>query len=340
MRPPAPRGPISARVLRCLEEGTTLPASPSDATAMTRVQDPLGDDDFHLALWVLYELHFRGFDAVDPAREWDVGLLAHRAELEAVFEDALRCATRDAVADAHESTDDVVEQIRHLIAADDGPDVARYVHREATVAQFRELMMQRSVYTLKEADPSSFVLPRLDGPVKAALAELQYDEYGGGRPERLHATLFARALAGCGLDPTYGAYVDQAPGRTLAVNNAASYFGLHRRLRGAALGHLATFEATSSLPCRRVAAGIRRLELGDAVWDYFDEHVEADAVHEEVALRSICAVAVAAEPELRHDILFGSAACLLLESAAGTALLDSWRAGRSSLHESGERLPA
>ena len=154
-------------------------------------------------------------------------------------------------------------------------------------------MTQRSLYHLKESDPTAFVLPRLDGPAKAALAELLYDEYGGGRPDRLHATLFARALEGCGLDPAYGAYVDLTPGYTLAVNNAMSLFGLHRRLRGAALGHLAAFEATSSLPCRRIASGIRRLGLPDAVWDYFDEHVEADAVHEQVALRNICGTLVA-----------------------------------------------
>ena len=52
----------------------------------------------------------------------------------------------------------------------------------------------RSVYHLKEADPSAWVLPRLTGPAKAALAELLYDEYGGGRAERLHAGLFARGM--------------------------------------------------------------------------------------------------------------------------------------------------
>jgi hypothetical protein len=175
------------------------------------------------------------------------------------------------------------------------------------------------------------VLPRVDGPVKAALAELQYDEYGGGRPQRLHATLFAKALEGCDLDARYGAYLDVTPGHTLAVNNAMSLFGLHRRLRGASLGHLAAFEATSSLPCRRIAGGIRRLGLPDEVWEYFDEHVEADAVHEQVALRSICGGLLEAEPELREDVLTGAATCALLDAVVAERVLDAWRDGHTSL---------
>ena len=60
-------------------------------------------------------------------------------------------------------------------------------------------------------------------------------------------------------------------------------FGLHRRLRGAIAGHLAAFEMTSSLPNRTYGDGFRRLGFGGDVTGYFDEHVEADAVHEQIA---------------------------------------------------------
>ena len=55
-------------------------------------------------------------------------------------------------------------------------------------------MLHRSAYQLKEADPHSFALPRLWGPPKAAMVTIQADEYGGGRPERIHAQLFADAM--------------------------------------------------------------------------------------------------------------------------------------------------
>lgn len=288
------------------------------------VHDPLTDEDLHLALHVLYALHYRGFADVPDDREWDPHLLARRQELETVFERGLREATAEAVDATVAAEADVVAGIRALIDADDGPDVARFVQREATAEQVRDLLVQRSIFTLKESDPTSFVLPRVDGPVKVALAELQYDEYGGGRPDRLHSHLFARAMEAAGLDPTYGRYIDEATGTTLAVDNAMSMFALHRRLRAASLGHLATYEATSTMPCRRMAQGIERLGFDQAVWDYFDEHVEADAVHEEVALADICGRLVEQEPELHREALFGSAACLHLDAVAGRETLARW----------------
>jgi hypothetical protein len=158
-----------------------------------------------------------------------------------------------------------------------------------------------------------------------ALAELLYDEFGDGRPERLHPALFAASLAGAGLDDTYGAYVDDVSGTTLALNNTMSLFGLHRRLRGAAMGHLAAFEATSSVPSRKIAAGVRRVGLPEVVAAYFDEHVEADSVHEQLAVRTICGAMVAAEPALEPDVLFGVAACLLLDGLSAAELLGRWQ---------------
>jgi len=333
MRLPVERGPVSAAVVAALAEGTDA----DDRALVTLLDrrpedhDTVLDDDLQLALWVLYELHYRGFDGVDDAREWDPDLLRLRAALESRFELDLRTRTRADVVAASDAAAEVFEQVEALVERIDGPSLARFVQRAATHEQFLELMMARSLYHLKESDPTSFTLPRVDGPAKVALAELQYDEYGGGRPDRLHAGLFAEALRGCGLDASYGAYLDLTPAHTLAVNNAMSMFGLHRRLRGASLGHLGAFEMTSSLPCRRYAQGIRRLGLPEVVAEYYDEHVEADAVHEQVALRDICGRLVADEPALHEDVLFGAATCLRLEEVSATETLGHWRAGRSAL---------
>jgi hypothetical protein len=110
-----------------------------------------------------------------------------------------------------------------------------------------------------------------------------------------------------------------------------SLFGLQRRLRGAALGHLAAFEATSSLPCRRIAAGIERVGLPAATAAYFHEHVEADAVHEQVAVRDVCGGLVESEPALLPDVLFGVAGCLYIDALDGEHLLSHWRHETSEL---------
>src|SRR3954452_22122882 len=99
----------------------------------------------------------------------------------------------------------------------------------------------------------------------------------------MHSGLFAQAMEALGLDATVNRYVDRLPGATLATVNLMSLFGLHRRWRGAIVGHLAAFEMTSSVPNRRYANALRRLGFGPRATDFFDEHVEADAVHENLA---------------------------------------------------------
>ena len=112
-----------------------------------------------------------------------------------------------------------------------------------------------------------------------------------------------------------------------------SLFGLHRRLRGALVGHLAALEMTSSLPNRRYAAGLRRLGGDDAAARFYDEHVQADAVHEQRAANDRCGGFAAAFPTLTGDILYGAACALTLERLWAEQVMDRWQCGASSLLE-------
>lgn len=337
MKLPRPRGPLTAALCEALTGAAG--ASALSTLPCTDLGGTTSRGDRMLGLWMLYELHYRGFDDVPDEHEWDPDLLRLRRDLETDFESELRSLTAGLVLDATAAADDVVGQLE-LVVGHDGPSLTRHLHRAARVEEYREFLVQRSIYHLKESDPQAWTIPRLTGGAKVALAELQYDEFGGGVRANLHQQLFADALAGAGLDPAYGAYIDQAPDHVLAVNNAMSFFGLHRRLRGASMGHLAAFEMTSSLPCRRYAQGAQRLELGPAVIRYFDEHVEADAVHEQLAARSICGGLVAEEPALQRDVLLGAAACVLLEEASAQATLEAWQRGDTSLVEPEESAAA
>ena len=64
---------------------------------------------------------------------------------------------------------------------------------------------------------------------------------------------------------------------------------------------------------------------------FYDEHVEADSVHEEIAAWQLAGGLCAAEPELTRDVLFGARAVLALEGRWAGHLLDCWKTGRSSL---------
>ncbi|WP_426245066.1 iron-containing redox enzyme family protein [Nocardioides sp. LHG3406-4] len=308
---PKPRGELSAALFESLralpEAGMSVPASADSP------------EDAALSLWVLHELSYRGFDDVDDEAEWDPATLGVRRTLERDLEQRLRDRWP-----GHPGGGYSPDELLAYVAADDGPSLAAYVQKHATREQTLELMRQRSIYHLKEADPSAWVVPRLPVRAKAALAELQFDEYGDGDPNKLHAHLFARGLEAEGMRSEYGAYIDEATVEALEVNNAMSLLGLHRRLRGAAMGHLAAFEATSSVPSRKMAQGLSRLGFADALVGYYEEHVEADAVHEQLAARNICGSLVEDEPAQAAEVFFGAFVCLDLEGRFGRSMLDRW----------------
>ena len=323
---PAPRGEISDLVIGALSG----PPAPLPPLRVLAVADPLADEDLHLALYLCYELHYRGVPGADEAWEWEPSLLALRRRLERQFEDALCAAVPPLPAEV--APEEIDLALRGIAEADEGRSLSRHVEREATLEQVREFVVHRSAYQLKEADPHSWALPRLDGGPKAALVEIQADEYGGGRADRIHAELFAVAMEALGLDRRYGAYVENVPGVTLATVNLMSLFGLHRRHRGAIVGHLALFEMTSSVPNARYAAGLRRLGLGERATAFFDEHVEADAVHENVAAVDLAGGLARDEPALAGDVLWGARCLAALDRRWVDHVLDAWEAGVTSLH--------
>lgn len=327
------RGPLSDAVLRLLTGSADPQVLDTLASeVLERVPDVIRDDDVQLTLFALYASAYGAFAQLDPSMEWDLELTGVRSMLERALESALREEIPVPEVPAADA-DAVARALFALTAAAGGPSLARHVAKRASIEQVRELLVHRSVYTLREADPHSWAIPRLHGRAKAALVEIQADEYGGGRPDRMHAVMFAATMRGAGLDDTYGAYVDDLPALTLASHNLMSMFGLNRRLLGAIVGHLAAFEMTSSIPNRFYGDGFRRLGFGADVTDYFDEHVEADAVHEQIAGRDLAGRLAEDRPELIADLMFGAAACLAMDDWVADHLMTAWAEGRTSLRE-------
>lgn len=313
MLTPQPRGALSETVFAAMRTGETArlgEAPPQDSA-----------EDAQLTLWALYEQHYRGFDDVAGELEWDPQLIALRRGLERDFEATLRSRMPELP-----DPEGFEEAFFAFVAEHDGPSLAAHVHRKATEEQVHELLRHRTIYHLKEADHTTWVIPRLSDRVKAAVMELQFDEYGNGDPNRLHAQLFVRGLRESGLDATYGAYIDEAPLEILEENNAMSLFGLNRRLRAASLGFLAAFEATSSAPSRRMAQGLQRLGFPESMAEYYKEHVEADAVHEQLAVRTICGALLAEEPALHDDVYLGAFSAMDLADRYAERMLAQWAA--------------
>ena len=321
-RLPPPRGVLSAFVIDHL--GQDSHRLLDSIWPETRGAD---EDDLHLALYCCYEVHYRGFDSVCDEWEWHSGLLAFRATLEEEFLSRLI----DLVGPP-EAVQDVEEELLYLLRYGDGPSLSGYMADLGKLNEFREFAVHRSAYQLKEADPHSWAIPRLHGDPKAALIEIQADEYGAGKFESMHAVLFATTMRCLGLDTGYGSYLAQIPGVTLATVNLISLFGLHRRWLGALVGHLAVFEMASVVPMGRYSHALRRLGVDDRAADFYDVHVQADAVHEVIAHHRLAGGFARLEPERAGDVMFGARAIMALEKAFACHLLASWAEGHTSLY--------
>lgn len=297
-------------------------------SASVRDSDPYGLD-LQLALYMCYELHYRGFAGVDPTWEWNPALLSLRAELERAFLAGVR---RDVGAiDPGETA--AAEMAALSIEPVDGSGPSYFLRDTGTWQQMREYFVHRSLYHLKEGDPHAWVIPRLMGRAKAAFVAVEYDEYGAGQGPRLHQQLFADLLAAADLDSTYLGYLDAVPAEALAVVNLMSLFGLHRWLRGAAIGHFAATEITSPPGSRRMVQALQRMDAPPACIAFYQEHVEADAVHEQVVRLDVVADLVAREPRLDCDVVFGMRAHAVVENRLADTIMTSWKLGQSSLRQ-------
>ncbi|MFD9723001.1 iron-containing redox enzyme family protein [Streptomyces sp. NPDC059072] len=322
---PAARGPLSGAVLGALRDPGGLASSGPATAAVATAADPWGED-LQLALYVLYELHYRGFAGVPDDLEWDARLIDLRGHLESRMLGALREELTGAPTDVDAAFGPLLEEPVDLSGS-----LSHFLATEGELWQLREYAALRSLYHLKEADPHLWVVPRLTGRAKAAMVAVEYDEFGAGRPERIHARLFADLMTDLGLDPSYGSHVERAPAPVLATVNLMSLFGLHRALRGALIGHFASVEVTSSPGSRRLARAMRRCGAGPAAEHFYAEHVEADAVHEQVVRHEVIAGLLAVEPHLEADVAFGCAATGLLEDRLSDHLRQRWTAGKSAL---------
>lgn len=324
---PAAHGPLSMAV-RC---SLTEPAPRDQLTrigASVRDSDPYGLD-LHLALYICYELHYRGFAGVDPTWEWNPGLLHLRGKLERTFLAGVR---RD-VGAINPGETAKAEMDSLSIESVDGTGPSYWLRDNGTWQQMREYFVHRSLYHLKEGDPHAWAIPRLSGQAKASFVAIEFDEYGAGHGAKLHQQLFADLLIAAGLNSAYLGYLEVVPAESLAVVNLMSLFGLHRQLRGAAIGHFASTEITSPPGSRRLVEALQRLDAPPECVAFYREHVEADAVHEQVVRNDVVGDLVAREPQLDPDVVFGIRAHAVVEDRLADAIMASWKAGETSLRQ-------
>lgn len=331
---PEPRGPVSTALREVLTN--QVPAwmveslIAETAHAARQDQDILFNEDLQLALFIFYELQYRGLAEVADTWEWYPRLLTARAEIEAAFEARLRRGA-GSVPGSAPTAGAVADELFRLAGNGNDSSVADRILARASLDQVKEFLVHNSIYQPAEADPHTWALSRLDRDAKTILAELHVDEHGNGQPGHTGAGLLADTLDEVDLESGFGAYIEHMPAITLASINLISFFGLHRRLHGALLGRLAIHEMSSALPSAKYSRGLRRLGFGDKACAYFDEHVEVDATRAQITGRDLADALAQNEPEMREQVLFGAAAACLLDDLLATWQLQAWDGQHSSL---------
>jgi hypothetical protein len=324
---PEARGPVTDSLFKALVRS---PGSMGDATAdQLFIDDALVGEDTPLALYSLYELHYRGFLNVAEGWEWDPNCLELRRNLERAFMRQLRHEVTDSYGSAPVEPVDVVSTLRELMVHA-GPSLSTFMSVDGTPQHMREFGIHRSPYQGKEADPHTWAIPRLKGQSKAALVMIQFGEYGDGRTSKMHAELFCDALEAMGLERRPGAHLNTVPGASLSAVNLVSLFGLHRRWRGALVGHLALVEMCAVNEMSQQEVAMHRLGMDGAI-PFYEAHVESDVAHERIALNDLVGGLLVDEPKLSDDVVFGARALDLLERRFAQRLLLAWSHGESSL---------
>ncbi len=324
-----------------------LREDPAGATALlteareltARAFEDEAPDALDVAHRTLYLLGAQaGWSPVDAVRdnEHDLTLAAIRLELESAFEAQLaRVAPLpdSPPANLHDTTAWLTELAltRPLF---DGPSMGAFYRERATLAQLREVVAQRSLFFLKEPDPWTMVVPSLRGRAKAGLIDLILDEYGWGRYDQMHSTVYSTLMEKLGLRTDYDHYFEQTSWQLLAGLNYQSMLARHRRLCRRMYGYIYLVEADSPASMRNYLAAYARAEIDDPdVLLFYQLHIDADEGHADVALNEVVLPVIESEPEAVAEVARGVVEGRYLHALFGHHLHSSFTEGRSSLRE-------
>ncbi len=283
------------------------------------------DDDAQYAWFLLNCTSYQGWEGVDDDAEWDPNVIALRRRFERWFVDEMRRRCVEGPTEPRGAVD-------HALAPGATPGTAGYLEHDGTADQVREALLLRLPYQHQEADPHTWLVPRLRGGVKRALCDIQAGEYGVGHA-KTHAELFLASLEAAGGPVTSEVY-PLLPGAAFATFNFLTAAGLSRSLRGAAIGQLALFEMDSVDPNQKMVHACERLGLADEVTAFFQVHVLADAEHEVIAARAFLDEYPVDEPDQVDNLLLGIRTQSLIDGVLGAHAVTAWAEGRSALRSS------
>jgi hypothetical protein len=182
-----------------------------------------------------------------------------------------------------------------------------YLRERASLDAMKSVVKQRSLFFLREPDPWIHAVPTIAGHAKAGLIDLLLDEYGWGKFDHMHSTVYARVMTALDLDATLDNYETTTSWQYLATLNHQWMCALDSSLSRRLIGTIYLTEADSPPAMTNYLAAWERLGIDDPnVLDFYELHVHADENHRDVALSEVAVpLAVGEGRESAREIATG-----------------------------------
>lgn len=256
--------------------------------------DPAALEEAHRALYSIYA------DRVWRPKSSAQGpqLLQFRQILEAAFRDQLDRTRAEVGVNLTPPASDHGAWFESLALGphprDDG-SWGLYLHEDASLDALKRVVAQRSLFFLREPDPWIYAVPTLTGVARAGLIDLLLDEYGWGKLDRMHSTIYANLMEALDLETELDHYEYGTSWQFLATLNHQWMCALDPALSRRLIGTIYLTEADSPQAMNNYLAAWARLGIDDPrVLEFYELHVLADENHRDVALQEV-AVPVAAD---------------------------------------------
>jgi hypothetical protein len=174
------------------------------------------------------------------------------------------------------------EYFDHVVAEHDASEssLAKAVVASADPERAaRHVLIQCAGDFLTEASGMARNLPGNFGEEQSSLFRIFIDEYGYGRHDAKHSTLYEKLMLDCGLSPLPHAYFCYYLPSSLAIHNYIHWVSQNHTNFFRYLGALYFAEATYSHTCELLSRMLRAIFGSRVDTTYFDEHVHIDRHH-------------------------------------------------------------
>lgn len=272
--------------------------------------DPVALQDVHQGLFVIYETSFA--NPLSPACEHErsAWLADRRGRIEATWmENDLASLNVPSGEECIRMDPGEVRDWFMRAAVEESEvdrDVVRYLENEATLEDYRQLVSSEAHLNYRFYDSLVLSLLHYSEIVKTEISEHFWEEAGEGEVEQSHTRQFTRSLE------RLGAEWEDTPGwddwRPYAGHNLYFCLGLARRHYFKALGSLAMPELFDVERDKAIINGLARLGFDpERDFEYYWNHVEADAEHGPGWLDGVILPIAEAQPEATVELIVGAA---------------------------------